>query len=1103
MDACKIYHSMNDQNRGPADIQQSIEHNNLKLSADKILQGLKKVRNEPSKSRRRWIWELLQNAKDIPNKFEKVKVRVELDVNGLTFAHNGDPFTIQNITGLIQQVSTKASGGDVQEVTGKFGTGFISTHLLSEKVKVRGITIRPEGTAKRFEIELDRTGRNSEELMPYIQAAIDRLKRIDEDPEFAVVPDYLRNRKPEHLDTQLTYPFATKKALTTARVGLDDLRNTLPFTLANVNKIEEVVVSDVTRGIHVTYRCEIVRKEKNIREVVVSITSEAGEQEVHIICWDGDGVTLMAQVEDFEAYALVPNFGDQPTLYRQFPLIGSERFHFPFMLNGEAFFPTEERDGLLLNSEEDEDTQANRQIIATAMDEAVDFATWLVEKGARNRYVLAYTRVPDIHWEDEAREWYDGLQLAWRKRLRELPLVENEVGGVTVLKDAFIPKYGSSHKVKERFWDLYAPFRGFDVIPRKDLLHNWIEALGPQDELDTWGDDFPLCFDLGDLFSDIQGAKVLKEFDLSGLDAMEPREPIQWLVDTLQFAVDQKESELLNEYAVIPDQHGALHKLEDLYEESAEESIPDEILDVMEKVGLNWRGELIDRDVRLVGLNHETRSIRDASGDLNEILTREKKDARGQLTDHFLFRDDARDILLQLLSIVPKGKVDSFRLRLLNRAGELFKYEIEMRESDCAKFEFGPAIRLLVETMHDELEALETIAGVAEQLGLTGEKAIIWMDGHLSDLDRNAEHKSWLEYGNVIPSHVGDLGGYGDLLNYGSEEAPLNDTLLKVLKDLNPDKDQYPNLIADGIGIRLPKTLTMAELGALVQECVKLIRTDLASGDADADTYRKALLELIDWCEENEDEARRYLGGFLPDKDGLFFALVARGNIGTGVIKMLSDPAVVDVLKQIKDDGLDLGRVGELLRLGAELESLDGLIEHARQAVEEKQDFNYKKVLGEGMEQVLKEALDSEGFTTTIKGLGSYDIEVSNPANDKRFYIELKSISQGSSLPLKLAPSQVREWVRDVADRSLCLIERGANGTKATPGYIKKNLHVRMALAGNLRQGNEALDHFAEAEDTLEIPLLGQVRVPLAQPTFMVGAQDFTFLIKAIKKALA
>ena len=83
------------------------KHNNRKLTADKIRQILSKVMETPTQSSKRWVWELMQSAKDIPNRFGEVSIKIELTENSLKFLHNGNPFTLKNIMGLIQQVSSK------------------------------------------------------------------------------------------------------------------------------------------------------------------------------------------------------------------------------------------------------------------------------------------------------------------------------------------------------------------------------------------------------------------------------------------------------------------------------------------------------------------------------------------------------------------------------------------------------------------------------------------------------------------------------------------------------------------------------------------------------------------------------------------------------------------------------------------------------------------------------------------------------------------------------------------------------------------------------------------------------------------------------------
>lgn len=72
--------------------------------AIKIRDMMKNLRlSSTEESSRRWIWELLQNAKDVSHLNSKTKVQIHLDLNRnlLRFSHNGKPFTAENITFLV------------------------------------------------------------------------------------------------------------------------------------------------------------------------------------------------------------------------------------------------------------------------------------------------------------------------------------------------------------------------------------------------------------------------------------------------------------------------------------------------------------------------------------------------------------------------------------------------------------------------------------------------------------------------------------------------------------------------------------------------------------------------------------------------------------------------------------------------------------------------------------------------------------------------------------------------------------------------------------------------------------------------------------------
>ena len=85
---------------------------------------------------KRWIWELVQNAKDsIVGNNDRTSVDIKIIVEGdsYKFIHNGSPFTMGTLTALLYKFSEGKRNDS--ESTGRFGTGFLTTHSLSKIVK--------------------------------------------------------------------------------------------------------------------------------------------------------------------------------------------------------------------------------------------------------------------------------------------------------------------------------------------------------------------------------------------------------------------------------------------------------------------------------------------------------------------------------------------------------------------------------------------------------------------------------------------------------------------------------------------------------------------------------------------------------------------------------------------------------------------------------------------------------------------------------------------------------------------------------------------------------------------------------------------------------
>lgn len=599
-------------------VDDEIAYNNYKLTADKILQLLSQIREDPSASAKRWVWELLQNAKDVPNRFGKVSVEIELvSPETLKFRHNGDCFSTKNITGLVQQVSSKDSQ-NLEGQTGKFGTGFICTHLLSDIIDVEGI-VKYMGIYRRFKIVLDRSGYRSEDLLPRIESTLEELRHIE--TAYEVVNNYEENRTEQSFDTVFTYHLTTQEKQESAVAGLEDLVNTMPITLVTQsNKIKQVRVIDRVKNTNVVYTCDSKELGNNVKLSYVQIDNQTKTYLSYIT----DEVALTTEVNIINGtYEVVKRDSKQPVLYRDFPLIGSEKFYFPYTLNGFGFNPTERRNGLLLNSADHPNCISNRAIIDKAVDAVLIFNDWLITNYATNRYLLASSRIPkssEEYSENVAAPWIKNLQETWRKRLLQTQLVETD-NGTNLLINLSVPLFTptSTKEVNEDFFNLLeGQYIGRGVLPAIKYLHGWIDVVRP--EYETWGTK--LKYEKDDFLKDLS--------DLQNLSALASKisktnnETITWLNKVYRFLIDQNMLNDFDNYAIIPNQRGEFKLLKELYSDHTSR-IPSILKDIYNSVNQDnatIQHMLMDADVEasIFGNTLRAFSLKEMIDKLNEYI---------------------------------------------------------------------------------------------------------------------------------------------------------------------------------------------------------------------------------------------------------------------------------------------------------------------------------------------------------------------------------------------------------------------------------------------------------------------------------------------------
>ncbi|AWM32120.1 sacsin N-terminal ATP-binding-like domain-containing protein [Hymenobacter nivis] len=1130
-----------------SDFEQSQLDNNYKLSADKILQILDQVRNDGELSKRRWVWELLQNAKDLsPQRWERgVSVALELTDEALTFRHNGDPFTAKQLTSLVQQVSSKPPGSEDADITGKFGTGFISTHLLSDVIVVSGYVARANGAHRGLEMKLDRSGKTSEALQASIKQALEKLPQDDRNPAFPWRTDYEAARRETDLDTAFCYQLNTPANRAAAVAGLDDLINALPATLVNLHgKIKQVRVRHAN-GSEETYTCNKVAASDAegtatpgiVRYgVTVQHSLDASHPKHHcFVAYEQTEpvrLRLLAPVDNFTDLVLAPDTDSEPRLYRDFPLIGTERFYLPFVLNGQTLFPTERRDSVFLNNADPaasgDKPSHNRTVLEAGQRAALVLSHWLLEQPTtRNRFVLARTHLPEPrHLDDLAlRNWYKPLQRSYRALLLDMPLVESAAGTSEPLRTVRVPRHrlptGGTPKAADHhaLWELTHDYLGAEHVPTSDLQARWIEALGVEAEMESW--QLPLLLDARQLVELVATHPHLDQLPC-GTDTASR---LAWLNRLYEFLAQQQQLALLHDHAVVPNQENELRKLGELWLERGTDPIAPPVLNVLEELGLPWRNELLHLGVRLPDDTHKSRGLSDASGAISDAL-KVGEQVEG-LDASFLRLPDAVGILVRMLQLTsPSARDNNLRRQLFSFAKQLLHFEEDLLEVPyLATLSFERASELLVLHLNTQITRCGNLAELATQLGNSGADsetaALAWLNGYLGFLAKSSKMEPLLKIGSIVPNRKKELRPYAELHNAGTPELPLDDTLLRILKACDEKQDWEPKLLAKGVDLTLLNSYTFDQLGNdLVSFANKVLYADHQH-----ENNRAELLDLLGWClnPHNDELAKRYLTQFRAQAASTYFRLtVERNGKSEEVLELMRHEGKLSDLAAIARSEVDLKKLLELVKLAPSNDLLTQVVRNAKQLQDDYSSFRFLQRIGALMEKAFAAALTKENITVRIesgqdstttvaqidyKGIGSYDFVIHNAdlVNFKAFYLELKSYSTSNAQPIRLARSQAKRAAENKDPFALCVIGRDKPAEEVDEEYVRQNLVYVVDISQPLQPvyddiaAAERLEKTPQDNVWLDVSALHESKVFITHKFISTRQQTFTQLIGAIK----
>ena len=570
-------------------------------------------------SARRWVWELLQNAKDVAHDDIGVSIEINFIDNGneglLEFRHNGKPFSIDNLTFLIEQVSTKerrTKENEKVKTTGKFGTGFLTTHLLSQIVEVDGVVKEPDEPYRRFSLLLDRSGRDIGDIIDSVNASLSSIENIDTQP-------ILEQYSPKEINTAFRYKLG-KEGIEIAKKGLNDLSISLVFTLAFIPEIKSVTI--VNDGIQYELSNVVVELENNFRIYTVIKKSSYADDEIIKIAVLGKNETCIAiQIENIQGQISLSKFDPlTPKLFCDFPLIGTEDFSFPVIINSSSFNLNEPRNGIYITDNSDIKIEENKEIIKDAVDLYSVLLDYASSHNWNNIYLLA--KIPPVKEKSWiSKKWFESAVVdPIRQKLLRTPIVDTESNKRIPILDGnnnpnvWFPS-SSKEDLRDKIWDLanlWIPSR----IPRKSDIHAWYKII--------WKG----C---GELTLEVISNSIQKSECLENLKGMisKPIDPIAWL--NMYFELVNMDADFLDEivndkYRVILNQNGIFKARSNL---KIDKDIEEELKNALKILGVDVRDYLIHKRLSTGQIKYYVKKQDDIINEINQIVHEGKNENNG------------------------------------------------------------------------------------------------------------------------------------------------------------------------------------------------------------------------------------------------------------------------------------------------------------------------------------------------------------------------------------------------------------------------------------------------------------------------------------------
>ena len=1046
----------------------------------------------------RAIWEMVQNARDVSLN-GKADIVFERQHDCFIFQHNGISFTNNTLEALILQTSSKVRNDSVQ--VGQYGTGFLTTHKLGLKFTLSSSVqlLENEQLFHHFSnFLIDRSSTDKKQMRDSLKKQIKITEEWARNPTIVSGPSslttfrYIQEHEVEKMNTKEA--FKASSALAPYVIALNPCVNSISF-VDNVEDCKELYIRKSTEIINTCNFYNVVKvtidkcETESCDFTVLMLQSketveESGEPKVIVI------LPIKELESKSVAFALSK---DVPNLFIYLPLLGTEQWGLNFIFHSPLFTcDKDSRDSLRFvgnGQNNDVDAERNKGIIQLA---DVIVSHYITENLSNIQDCMYLAKVAfNLHNSDEAlANYYKSLQSSWVKKYESFPFVITKNGNIITRQAKVFDKelFDACLENKDLLTAVYnvtVQIYGTDYLPLETNMLFWSETLLQWYEAESFN---PHLIHLSDIveYIDKNNITTIGEENL-------------WCIDN--YIANSKQIGLFTKYKLLPTKNGELRVREDLLNPIIHDESLLKILDSLlpnDVASFIHTRFVLFEDVKIEEYDHN--KVKESMRLLVSELSDLQKGHEIYRTNILAGLDvDSNKYEQNKLSDNHINALMGFYAYIVNIGGEAFQYKM---------------IHLLADFYNIDLKSGE--AYIKEIYDWRTVAPLLIKDAlfrfTLMDSQKQAENAEWVRQMVIALYNYSDYRTYLDKYTVYPNEMDKYCYSKKISKSVNITNDLialYDKIVNNENGENMCKSIKCVLLkntyndyfvenatiegSSLAEKIMLEIKREGAYPDISANKWKQQILDII---------AKQ-------DKDVYWASIFGEIDSSKGAILL----SVIQE-KEKKDSILSLIRVSDTKKLKAlaevaEDDNLARIIELGKAALRDEMnseaDFEYKKKLGEYVEELIRKEIDSK-----LKA-GSHIMEVLSQQDGQDiiilldgtaiYYIEVKSRwSQKDSV--LMSALQFRTSVEEKTHYALCEVDmityNRENVDKHEFPDVEETIN-RISAIMNIGVLNETLKDTLN-QDSDQVHVGGDYKVVVPQTVWEEHGKHFNELVEEIKK---